>query len=179
MKNLVLGILLLGLTSVVYGQQKLVAHNKGRLLLNEAYLDKVSMGIQSSIIHDLETLVASYDIKKATVYVAGIATTYSVRIGNGNNEITAVYDESGALLSTEEQYKDIVLPLSVRISIAKAYPGWTFITNAYTLKYAVNEAVERTCTIGLKKENEQIQLSLNLSPLKFLEQDDSLVANIN
>ena len=171
MKNIVLGLLILGLTSVANAQQKTQEKSASSdpitNPLNSSYLKEVNTGMYSQVVYDMESLAARYDITKDAVYLPGAQTTYELRIGNGNNEIKAVYDQDGTLISSNENYSNIVLPLALRISIAKKYPGWAFYANNYNLRYVLNEDIRRTCTIFLEKDDRMMHFTLDLSRSKF------------
>ena len=59
--------------------------------------------------------------------------TYQVVMKSNEGELRASYNREGNLLNTSEHLKDASLPMSVRKSVAKAYPGWEFKKDTYNM----------------------------------------------
>jgi len=164
MKNTLLGLFFTGLTAITNAQthenHDSIATVKEQIttVLNPAYLHRVNQGINARVVNELELLAANYDITKAGIYEESATMSYNVRLGNGKNQIRAVFDHNGILVRTEEKYKDIVLPLSLRIAIAKKYPGWVFSECSYKLTYTINKEVERYCSMTLERGKKKMRI---------------------
>ena len=184
MKNTLLGLLFASLTAITSAQtnedlisQTILKENNTKGL-NLEYLQQVNQSANARIVKDLEVLAANYDITKDLVYQKGMKTLYKVRLGNGKNQINAVYDHTGVLIKAEEKYVDIVLPLSLRIAIAKKYPGWVFTKSSYKLNYSLNKKVERYCSLTLKKGEKKMRIQLPLANSDSLADQTKMVYGI-
>lgn len=59
--------------------------------------------------------------------------TFQITLKSNKGELTATYDREGNLLNTSEYLKNALLPRSVRNAVAKAYPGWEFVNDSYSM----------------------------------------------
>ncbi|MEZ5039773.1 MAG: hypothetical protein R2828_07775 [Saprospiraceae bacterium] len=50
--------------------------------------------------------------------------TYVIKMHTSNGEIDATYDANGSLIYTTERLKEVALPLPLRKTIGRDFPGW-------------------------------------------------------
>ncbi|MGB5356904.1 MAG: hypothetical protein WBN11_09430 [Eudoraea sp.] len=140
MKNLLVGIFILGLTSLSYSQASFEEANnlelEGITLMpaNMTYLTEVSSGSKALRVINLQREAASHDVTQSDIY-DGESNLYNVSFTQKDGQVLATYDKDGRILKTFEKYKDIVSPWPVRKSIYKAYPGWSVEGNRYVVSY--------------------------------------------
>ncbi|OEK08168.1 hypothetical protein A8C32_01520 [Flavivirga aquatica] len=59
---------------------------------------------------------------------------------------------NGDILSSKEVFKNIKLPVNLRIAISKKYPKWLFKSNTYSIKYTKNKAIKKHIKLKLQME---------------------------
>lgn len=133
MKTCVLGFIFLGLTSLMSAQNDLAVltasnqseYSNTKTIHNADYINTMSDLDVSKKILKLQNIVANYNIKTAKVYRSKSNTTYTVKFNEGDNQLRAIYDREGKLLSSQETYQNIKLPYSVSSELVKDNPGWS------------------------------------------------------
>ncbi|MFC4722186.1 hypothetical protein ACFO5O_07630 [Geojedonia litorea] len=159
MKTRILGIILLGVSSLLYSQNDIAALStpshklttKTKLFKNTAYLNAIHTNNHAIKVQKLQNVVASYDIKNEQVYNAELQTTYTVEFKEGANYIKAIYNRDGQLISCLEKYNDIRLPVNLSIDLAKTYPGWEFNNVQCSISYQQNTNSKIDYQVVLKK----------------------------
>lgn len=110
------------------------------------YVDKVSAlnykaYTNSEIIYSskkvkaLKSAIAEYDITKNTIYDNSEKATYNVAFKKHNSKAYITYNSEGEILSGVEKYKDITLPVTLRVKILNAYPTFVISSNKLTITY--------------------------------------------
>jgi hypothetical protein len=69
----------------------------------------------------------------------------------------AAYDKNGDIIRTIERFKDVALPVAVRKSISKNYPGWYFKKDIYRVTYN-QEGSKKVYKVLLTKGNQTIKV---------------------
>ncbi len=159
MKNLVIGIMLLGVANLGYSQNSSDC-NKKTIALNEvevsptdqAYFDKVAEGVVSTKVYALEREASSYNVKNHPSFDDNDDKVYHVKFSKEKAKILATYDNDGKIVHTHETYEDLTLPMAVRNSVYKENPDWMVNGTAYTVFYNGEDA-SKTYRVQLKKEN--------------------------
>ncbi|MEB8329295.1 hypothetical protein OO009_07990 [Flavobacteriaceae bacterium KMM 6897] len=166
MKNVLFGILYLGLTSLAYSQEipTSIDFKEVKLIgvtvtpLNTTYLRKVQDKETPEIVKKLENTAARFDVTEASIY-DGNHEGYEVVFEQTNGRIIATYDKNGKIISSFEKFTDLNLPPTVRNNIAKKYPNWIVYKDAYLVSYYVNsEHVKKVYKIQIRKDNERKNL---------------------
>ncbi|MCK5400768.1 MAG: nicotinate-nucleotide adenylyltransferase [Flavobacteriaceae bacterium] len=133
MKKLILGLLVIGLTSQVFSQ---VVHLPEIEItaVNYKYINAVDSQDLDFDVKMLEEKVALFDLKSSDFYVDEYST-YQVRFYIPNGTILAAYDGNGKVTRTIERFKDIKLPVDVRNAVFARFPGWTLKKDVYRVTY--------------------------------------------
>ncbi|REE25937.1 hypothetical protein DFQ09_102529 [Winogradskyella pacifica] len=174
MKTCLLGLIFLGLANLSSAQNDLAMETsqfndkdytpRSISVLNEQYLNLELTAAQplAVSIKKLQKVAADFDVSKDPVYSKNKSMTYTVNFQSNDNSITAIYDTKGVILSSEEYYEDVRIPLTISSQLAKDYPGWAFLNSSCTVNYEHTNGAEITYVITLKKENKSKSISLTL-----------------
>tara|TARA_R110001583_G_scaffold77623_1_gene211177 strand:- start:7772 stop:8275 length:504 start_codon:yes stop_codon:yes gene_type:complete len=152
MKNLIIGLIITGLTTVGFAQEKRIALEKVDVLgINYKYLDALGDGFVAKPVKLLEQKVATFDLKTLDGY-EDEEQEYYVYFKIPEGKILAVYDTDGEITRTSEKFKDIRLPLAVSNAIVEKYPGWKIAGDIYLVKYIRNKKISKTYKLFIEKE---------------------------
>ena len=144
MKNLIIGLIITGLTTVGFAQEKVIALEEVEVLgVNYKYLDALGEGDVAIPVKVLEQKVATFDLKSLEGYEDD-AEDYYVNFKIPQGKILAVYNNDGVILRTSERFKDIRLPLAVSNAIVGKYPGWRIDGDIYQVNYMRNKKIRKT-----------------------------------
>ncbi|MFI1773526.1 nicotinate-nucleotide adenylyltransferase [Thalassobellus citreus] len=161
MKKIILGFLFLGLITLTNAQT--VELSETVIDLNNKYLNAVDHNNAPKCVKYLEEKVVNY--RNNTIYTSlynDEYDTYKVSFNIPEGEITAVYNINGKIVETRENYNDVRLPLVVLQSIAKRFPNWGIIGDAYYIKYqSEKDTVTQEYKIKIKNEDEIITVKTN------------------
>ena len=159
MKKLILGLLVLGLTTQInaqvidYGQlPEITVH-----AVNYKYLNSVDSEDLDPAVKKLELEAANFDYKNTEMYHDDYGT-YEISFYIPNGKIVAAYDNDGRIVKTIERYSDVVPPMSVREAVAKQYPGWFLTKDIYKVNFHQDKGATQTYIILLKNGNEKIRI---------------------
>ena len=159
MKKLILGLLVLGLTTQFYAQ----VVDDGQLpeitvyAVNYKYLNSVDSDDLDPNVKKLEQEVATFDYRNSEMYNDDYGT-YSISFHIPNGKIVAAYDNNGKVVKTIERYLDVKTPKAVRNSVAKMYPGWSLSGDIYKVTYHETKGVTQTYKLLLENGNEKIRI---------------------
>ena len=136
MKKIILGLLILGLTTQFYAQ----VVDEGMLpevevrALNYKYLNSVDNSAAPVPVKLLEREVANYNPVETDLY-SDDYDTYSVSFYIPEGRIVAVYDDKGELIRTIERFQNIKVPKEVSKSVTKRFPGFIISKDTYKVSY--------------------------------------------
>lgn len=150
MKKLLLGLLVLGLTTQFYAQvvdDQLLPEVEVHAM-NYKYLNSIDNKSATLDIRKLEQEVANYDLQSADFYVEDY-DLYKVTFYIPDGVILAAYDNEGVILYTIERFEDTKLPIEVIKSVNKKFPGWTVSKDIYKLSYTKKHGAIKTYKITL------------------------------
>jgi hypothetical protein len=133
MKNLIIGLFVLGLTTQIFSQN-ITLPEVEIAAVNYKYLNAVDSDNIAVNVKMLQEKVALYDVKKSDLYVDDYST-YTVTFYIPEGKILAAYDKKGKLIRTIEKFKDVRLPAIVINSIAKRFPNWAMNNDVYRVEY--------------------------------------------
>ncbi|MFC4723423.1 hypothetical protein ACFO5O_13895 [Geojedonia litorea] len=128
--------------------------NEISTIANQTYLLNVFKKDVSKNVKHLQLEVAKFNIKSLKIYNDSEAATYTVNFKRKNGFVTVDYDSNGHVIMSSEKYKNVKLPLAIRVKVAKEYPGWEFKETHYTINYTRHKASTKQYKIKLKKGTE-------------------------
>jgi hypothetical protein len=162
MKNLILGLFIIGLTSPIFSQVV-----EGGMLgevdltaVNYKYLSAAGTQNAALPVGYLQKQVAQYDLKESEFYTDDY-DSYKVTFYIPDGQIVAAYDKDGNVLRTIEKYKDIALPKPVLDAIAKQYPKWSVYKDVYGITYHQNTGAKKTYKVTLLNKDKKIHVKLD------------------
>ena len=163
MKTKVIGLIFLGLTSLLYSQNEItsvientyVKSKSNKIVKNLDYLASFDSENSSESINLFHKKVANFDIKSLSNYAPNEPSNYTVVFKEGNNEITAVYNQAGTIISSIEKFEGNKLPLSISSKVSKSHPGWEVNKVKCFFTYSGNRNSETIYKIVLKKDNKK------------------------
>jgi len=127
--------------------------------LNVNYLDAVNSDESFNAISELQNEVADYNIKSANVFDDSEPAIYDVTFRKGNNHLSVTYDNQGQVLSSNETYFNVPLPVDLRIKVSKRYPDWEFVETKCQISYGHIKGSHKTYDVILKKGKDKITLT--------------------
>ncbi len=150
MKKLLLGLLIVGLTTQIYAQveEGLMLPEVTVRAMNYKYLNSIDNSSAPVDIRKLEQKVANYDLQSADFYVEDY-DLYKVTFFIPEGNIVAAYDSEGVVLYTIEKFKNSRLPEPVTKSVNKKFPGWKITKDVYKLSYTKEYGAKKTYKITL------------------------------
>jgi hypothetical protein len=167
MKKLIIGLIVMGLTTVGFSQEKTMALEEVEVLgVNYKYLDALGDGFVAKPVKLLEKKVATFDLKNAKFY-EDETMNYDVYFNIPKGKILAVYNGEGEIIRTSERFKDIRLPLPVSNAIVDKYPGWRISGDIYLVTYSKNRGAKKMYKLHLEKDGKHKRVKTNESG-KFL-----------
>ena len=152
MKNLFIGLIIMGLTTVGFAQEEIIALDEVEITgVNYKYLDALGDGFVAKPVKVLEQKVASFDLKTLDGY-EDEEQDYYVTFKIPQGKILAVYDKNGKIMRTAEKFKDIRLPLAVSNAIVEKYPGWRIEGDIYLVNYRDNSKIIKSYKLFIRKD---------------------------
>ena len=161
MKNLIITLIITGLTTVGFAQERIIALEEVEVLgVNYKYLDALGDGFVAKPVKLLEQKVATFDLKSLDGYEDEVEDYYvNFKIPKG--KILAVYDKEGVIMRTSERFKDIRLPLAVSNAIVKKYPGWKIEGDIYLVNYRKDKKISKSYKLFLEKKGKHARVKLD------------------
>ena len=124
------------------------------------YFNSVNNVDAPTITKELQNEVLKFNIETLSDFSKTERSFYTVTFKRKQGNITATYNSDGELISTNEHYKNIALPLDVRIKLAKKYPQWEFGNNHLNIKYN-NGIASYNYSVTLLKNNKKQTIRFN------------------
>ena len=175
MKNLVIGLFVIGLTTLGFSQEKngqvdevqlkdvVISHdNTNEVLLtniNYTYLDKVQDKTTSEHVKSLESVASRFNVMDSPKF-DGRDDSFKTIFRGTKGYIIATYDSNGKILSTQERYRDIKLPKNMVRSVLKEYPNSDFLKMVHTVSYKDNKEVKKVYRIQIMNANSKKNLKI-------------------
>jgi len=159
MKNLIIGLVILGLTTTGFAQDKsnefvVALEDVETLGTNYKYLSAIGHTDAAVLVKLLTQKVASFDLEFSNCLKADYEKQeYYVQYKIPHGEILAVYDKEGEIIRTTERFKDISLPLTVSNAIVEKYPGWKISRDIYRVGYVKDGELNKTYKLFIEKTN--------------------------
>lgn len=170
MKTTILSLCFLGFLSLGFSQNNLAMVEPSSTKSTTIKTNKTahnyemltSEQIVSEKIQKLQRIVSNYDIKSNDIYSGTKPGTYTVNFKEGNNEITAIYDQNGKVLESSQMYENVRLPYVISSKLAKNYPGWEFSKVNCEIIYT-NQNTDVIYKVVLKMNRQKKTVTLNAS----------------
>ena len=159
MKKLIIGLLIIGLTTQVYAQ----VVDEGTLpeieirAMNYKYLNSVDNSAAAFDIRKLEQKVANFDLKSSDFYEEDF-DFYKLYFYIPDGIILASFDNKGKIISTIEKFKDIKPPKAVIYSVAERFPGWAATNNMYKVTYHHEKGTIKMYKLMLKNGDKKMRI---------------------
>lgn len=162
MKNLVMGLLVFGMTTQLFSQNnenfKTIELDEINILaLNSTYVNRVIDRNSAQTVQQLERKAAAFDVTVSDIFSEEF-DTYEVNFENQHGRITATYDVDGEIMRSFEKFKDVKLPIAVSKSLAEKFPGWHVAKTTYLVNYKYDGDLTRVYKISLQKEEEHLNI---------------------
>lgn len=159
MKKVILGLFILGLTTVMFAQNTkieelptVVLHN-----VNYKYLSDINIEHEAQVVGFLQNEVANFDLKRVDVY-EDEESNYEIFFMIPNGYICANYNNNGEITSTLEKFNNSKLPPTVSSSVTNMYPGWSISKNTYSVKYNQGKGTAKSYKLILENGNQRIRI---------------------
>jgi hypothetical protein len=163
MKNFILGLLILGLTSPIMAQV-IKTEELSEVVLyatNYKYLNSVASEEPAAIpVEMLERKVAAFNLEDSDYYQDDY-DFYQIRFFIPDGKILAAYDKDGKILRTIEKFKNVKLPESVSNAVLDRFPGWTVSEDTYLVNYHQTKGVEKSYKLTLVNGDKKIRVKLD------------------
>jgi len=182
MKNLIIGLIITGLTTTGFAQDKSNEFEVALKEVEETPTDYFSRDDSNEFIVTLEEVViegvnykylnaigykdaaepvkllskkaASFDLKNSNIYDhEDNEKDYYVQFKTPEGKILAMYDNEGEIIRTSEKFKDISLPLAVLNGIVDRYPGWMISSDIYRVTYVKDRELNKIYMLFIEKTN--------------------------
>jgi len=159
MKKLMIGLLVLGLTTQAFAQITKVEKLSEVVVVavNYKYLNQVDSQEAAVPVELLQRKVATFDLKNSDFYQDDY-DIYTVSFYIPEGKILAAYDKDGNILRTIEKFKDITLPMSVAKSVTKRFPGWTISKDVYLVNYHHKKGVDKKYKLTLENGDKRMRI---------------------
>ena len=166
MKNLVFGLLFLGLTTLSYSQESNIVLEAVTIKpLNLSYLKKVQNKNTPVFVKKLENEAARYDITESPLFekeFEAYEVVFRTKKKDGaSGQITATYDSKGKIIKSIERYKNVLLPKVVRNAILTRYPTWTIYKDVYLVSFKNNKKAKKIFRVQIRKNGKRKNLKLD------------------
>ena len=125
--------------------------------INVDYLEKNRFKQSSLEVRNLQNEIATFNLKESSVYDDTEEATYQIVFNKQYSKAIVTYNNNGEILASEEIFKNIKIPLSLRVKISKENPGWSFKRNLLTIIYnndaRIKKAYRVTITDGKRDKS--------------------------
>ena len=164
MKNVVIGLLLIGLTSLGFSQntgeiEEVQLEGVEISNVNLSYLEKVQDNVLPAVVISLENEASVFDVKELDEF-DGRKKFFKVKFTSSKGYIIADYYRNGKIVKTSERFKDIALPKNLIRAVLKQYPKSSFLKVAYNVDYDGTTA-EKIYRIKIMNDGKKKNLAIN------------------
>ena len=173
MKNLAIGLFVIGLTTLGFSQEKYSVIDGIKLRdviisqtsdnevfktnINYSYLEKVQDISTSEQVKELESVASRFNVMELPQF-DGHDESFKIIFRAAKGYIIASYDKNGKILTTNEHYKDIKLPKNMSKSIATQYPQSGVLKVVHTVSYTDQKDVTKNYRVQIMNNNSKKNL---------------------
>ncbi|MCK5402026.1 MAG: hypothetical protein KAJ28_10370 [Flavobacteriaceae bacterium] len=167
MKKVIIGLFVLGFTSLSYSQVKdevrqVELETISITNINKSYLDRVQDATMSVHVKLIENRASKCNITTSPKY-DGRDKPFIAVFKSSKGSIVATYDNKGKILTTTERFKNIKLPDPVRISVFKNHPNWALLSVTYSVSYHFDKDVRKVYKVKIGNGNLKKNLKIDFS----------------
>ncbi len=159
MKNVIIGLIIIGLTTQLFAQNTnieelptVVLHN-----VNYKYLSDVNIQYEAKIVEFLQNEVANFNLENTDVY-DNEESKYEIYFMIPEGYILANYNNEGKITSTLEKFNNSKLPPTVLRSVTNKYPGWSISKNTYSVTYNHGKGAAKSYKLILENGDHRIRI---------------------
>jgi hypothetical protein len=168
MKSFIIALLLLGLTTTSYSQDKTKKDvEEGIIKMEELPAVVIKrVGTDFSIylpdnnpdqdVRRMEEKFIAYDIGKD---YEGYEN-YLLLMETKDGSLSATYNENGKLIRVVENYKNVRLPNEVIYSVYRTYPDWTIVNDKYLYTQEEGDILKKQYNLKIKKDKQTLRLTV-------------------
>lgn len=161
MKNIILGLFLLGLTTQIYAQNPVETLEEVTLVnTNYKYLSSTDADDIAIPVTQLEIKAATFNVKNLDIYTDEYEF-YDVYFIIPDGKILATYDKDGKIIRTAEKYKNVDLPTPVLLPLAKRFPMWSIEKEAYIVNYHDTGKTKKVYKLTLVNGDKRIKVKID------------------
>ncbi len=169
MKALLIGLLFLGLTTLLQAQIddepaiKVETVDLDYILIaaNSKYVKKVSNQKDCKLIKDFQELIANFDITSLDRYDLDTDNYLVNFLSEHGARAHAYYDSEGIISNSREAYKNLRLPIYVIRWLSIEYPGWVLNSSTYLVAYNDKGLLIKMYKMQVLKDGKRKNLKFN------------------
>lgn len=166
MKNVLVGLLFTGLTSLSYAQgpnfssEVSAPGGVSTALFNTDYLKKVQDKVVPTHVLWLEQAASQWDVVNQARF-DGRKSPFRATFKSKGDYVIATFDHQGSILTTEERYRNVALPAQFRNVILKENTGWSIVKTTYTVLYSKDLGAKKVYKVKIGKGNARKTVRIN------------------
>lgn len=167
MKNLIIGLAVLGLTNLAFSQGSNVDTPKydlekfNPIMVNATYLDEVYDQSMADHVRSLEYKVAGPGSQSFKKLDKKVNKPYEILFKSNKGSIHATYDKSGQIIATLERFEDVKLPDAVRNAVFKNHSKWILFKTDYFVSYELGKKVMKEYKVQIRNGKSKKTFRLN------------------
>ena len=175
MKNLAIGLFVIGLTTLGFSQEKysvidgiklrdvIISQTSDNEVLktniNYSYLEKVQDISTSEQVKELESVASRFNVMELPQF-DGRNESFKTLFRGTKGYIIATYDRNGKILTTKEHYNDVKLPKPMIKSVLSQFPDCNFLKVVYNVSYKDQKDVKKIYRVQIMNNNATKNLKL-------------------
>lgn len=166
MKKLSFILILAGTIGIVNAQETFASlddntsEKRKATVLNEEYLSAVQEKASPRDAKYLESIISQWDATKSSKFDSR-RDPFKVVFNSNKGNVEVVFDNSGKVISSDEIYKKVSLPLQLKKVVYHRYSDWQIVDTKYKVSYKKDQKVGRTYLITLEKDGEEKKIKVD------------------
>jgi hypothetical protein len=165
MKSLIMSILLVGLGSFSYAQERKGNESIKPEELPEVVIKNVGKDFSAYVPDNNPDLFVKNLQDKFVAYNLGKDyegyNDYLVVMKGDKGKLSATYNENGKLVSVVEKYDNVRLPNEVIYNVYTQFPGWEFINDKFLYTQKDGDVLKKQYQIQIRKAGEIRNLTVH------------------
>ena len=129
---------------------------------NSDYLANVQDQDTPEVVQQLQNRAALLDVTALLEYDKREKETFETVFKATNGSLIAFYARNGQIVSSMENFKDVVLPLTIRKKVFEVNSGWKISRNKYLSTYQDDRLIKKLYKIHLVQGAHTKTLIINL-----------------